>query len=558
MRHLTDLQGDGFPLDGSCEYYQASDGSAEGKFGMRSHVGSGFRIYVSADKEVAAITMAFVGDSDGTITALKDNGESTTYDIRRIVVIPLNVTGVELTIDNASTEHRVEIASITPGISLSFTADALTKVELDLKSDLSIVDPSWQISSIEVKAYYPYDISEAISNMNDDVPITYYAGYQGSYSDGRKFYLSEAATMEDNIITLKGEDASHKLEDAKNIPLSRLDTVANAGEQRLYQWMRDAIAGTGMKLDYCETPPKASGSDKTARSLVLTDASPREHISSIMNLAHTGDFWPTLVDAGIPRLTWTKPTAAKWDIYETDCGDVERNVDRNLARLTTDDENGLMSNAARHDKWHELAGPLKIEKGEIYKRSFSDGYYWSYKIADKDRTVASQLDYYTWVASATTTKKKVKRNGRTKTVYKHRPTLYGKKLVISGGRNQIIDEQKRPGMTKQIRPIAYGRVYQGATFIYPNYRQMFEKNNVGGSFTWKGDPRMQPRDLFNFHRNDGTVELCTIESIELTHEGGGTQRKGTGCDRCLLCFISYLFFKFSINKLTPMFFENAF
>ena len=48
------------------------------------------------------------------------------------------------------------------------------------------------------------------------------------------------------------------------------------------------------------------------------------------------------------------------------------------------------------------------------------------------------------------------------------------------------------------------------------------RSPVTGSFTWKGDPRMQPRDVVNFHRLDGTVEEITIESITLKHAEGGT------------------------------------
>ena len=51
---------------------------------------------------------------------------------------------------------------------------------------------------------------------------------------------------------------------------------------------------------------------------------------------------------------------------------------------------------------------------------------------------------------------------------------------------------------------------------------LLRRSNETGSFTWKGDPRMQPRDVANFHRLDGTVEEITIESITLKHEGGGT------------------------------------
>jgi len=59
---------------------------------------------------------------------------------------------------------------------------------------------------------------------------------------------------------------------------------------------------------------------------------------------------------------------------------------------------------------------------------------------------------------------------------------------------------------------------------FPAYglAEMLKRSNITGSFTWKGDPRMQPRDVVNFHRLDGTVEKITIETITLKHEGGGT------------------------------------
>ena len=50
----------------------------------------------------------------------------------------------------------------------------------------------------------------------------------------------------------------------------------------------------------------------------MLEASPREHVAAVMNLAHSGTFWPVFVDAGIPSIRWTKPTS-KWDIYEADC-----------------------------------------------------------------------------------------------------------------------------------------------------------------------------------------------------------------------------------------------
>ena len=62
------------------------------------------------------------------------------------------------------------------------------------------------------------------------------------------------------------------------------------------------------------------------------------------------------------------------------------------------------------------------------------------------------------------------------------------------------------------------------TLIYPNRMLSvgLYRSPITGSFTWKGDPRMQPRDIIHFHRLDGTVEDVTIETITLKHEGGGT------------------------------------
>ena len=65
--------------------------------------------------------------------------------------------------------------------------------------------------------------------------------------------------------------------------------------------------------------------------------------------------------------------------------------------------------------------------------------------------------------------------------------------------------------------------------MYPtsSMENLLKRSPITGSFTWKGDPRMQPRDIIHFHRLDGTVEDVTIETITLKHEGGGTSAEIT-------------------------------
>lgn len=71
---------------------------------------------------------------------------------------------------------------------------------------------------------------------------------------------------------------------------------------------------------------------------------------------------------------------------------------------------------------------------------------------------------------------------------------------------------------------------------------IMDKSNIVGSFTWKGDPRMQPRDFVELQSGDNLADqdgvllqtedgeniitysskIITLENITLTHEGGGT------------------------------------
>ena len=518
MRGLADFQGEGFPADGSCVAYNSTvAGSLEnGKLGIRSTIGGTMTISVTSTARIIALTIE-IDSGEGTITA---NGE--TYDIAQVVVVPVNGTSITMVVASTDPERRVEIASITPGVTLELNNDNILYCTLALRSDLSMVEPSWPVSEIEVQAYWTADISEIVANLNDNVPITYRAGYPGSYSPVRLFYLSEPVDVDRNIITIKGEDASARL-DRKQIALQRKDTENRSGHKTLYQFFRDSIKACGIKPSYVQAAPANVAVTKAiTRSAVLQERSTREYVQDIINLGHTGSFWPLFVDAGIPRITWSKPTK-KWDIYEEDCGDVVRIVDRNITKLTTDDENGLHSNATRGSSWVNLyadnddgalGGTLSVKKGDNVIKNFDD-YYWAYSVTGQTTTrVWSRLQSLCFRPTKTSVKK------GSKWLYKVK--VRGKPLNVSGGVEAIEESTKRPGVTAEISPLTLGRVYMGDSFVYPNYNHLFSRSNVSGSFLWKGDPRMQPRDVFYFHRLDGTVETCSIESIELSHEEGGT------------------------------------
>ena len=527
MRTLADLSGDGFLLDGSVEWLDTSIAGSlnDGKIGIRAEIGGTFTLTVNSATNIPAVTMAFTSGS-GTITV-----GANTYAIRRVNIIPVNATSITMTITATGTE-RLCLASVTPGISIEFDNDSLVSCVLALRSNLKIDTPSWEVSDIEIQAHYPYDISEAVSNINDDVPIWYYAGYDGDFSPVRNFYLSEAAEMTNNVLTLKGQDASHKL-DFNTITAHYSESTQKASRTKLYNEFKSMITGSGIKLVNAEAAPGNVGASNTATGIVYRETSAREHVANIMNLMRISGFHPTFVDAGIPTVRWT-PEVSKWDIYENDCGDVTRVVDRNVAKFTSDEEEyGVINTVTKSNTWLTITDEKKVTAGQRVTFNY-DQWYWSYSVTNQRKRIWTTINSIQLIADKTSTSKKVKQTttklvkGKkkkvTKTVTKHYNwvVVKGKPLALTKGDVSIQESTKRPGTTIAVKPLVVGKMYSGGAYIFPNFEYLFSRSNISGSFKFKGDPRMQPRDVFTFHRLDGTTEICTIEEITLTHEGGGT------------------------------------
>lgn len=522
VRPLTDLQGAGFPLDGSVVLYDSTvTASAEnGKLGIRSNVGSAMTVTVSASTTINALTLQIQGN--GTITA---NG--VTYDAREVVVIPVNATSVVMTVTPDS-GNRITIENILPGIVLDFDNNNLISCTLDLESNLSIVDGSWTISSIEVQGYYPDDISQAVTNMTSGTPIIYYAGYQGDYSTPRFFYVSEAVTQKNGLITIKGEDASAKLEDVIQ-PESIWQTSRQNARQEWYRKMASMVTGAGITLASKEADPPLVDTNTAKYTVITKEGTYRDYIHYMMNLTNKNGFYPRFIDAGIPTLRWSEPTS-KWDIYKEDVGDFERVVERSINKIYGDDENKPLQVLLNVASKKTTISTLNVTKNKVYDISYGDNYYNSVTYSNGTLKKASDKTLHSIRLTANKTTKsvkvKVKKKGKTttKTVSKPKLSVYGYRITEqSGGVNMVT--ANRLGVTKEEKNLLWGRFvsnYNGSSYGLPNYADLFNKSNIGGSFTYKGNPHMQPRDVFRLYELDGqTYTTCTIESIETKHEDGG-------------------------------------
>lgn len=120
------------------------------------------------------------------------------------------------------------------------------------------------------------------------------------------------------------------------------------------------------------------------------------------------------------------------------------------------------------------------------------------------------------------------------------PKRITKSRAGSGAGYTIQDEMFLMGHAKMQRYDGTGEIH-----LLPDegINHLLDMSNVVGSFTWKGDPRLQPRDIVNYVFEDGELtdendfvlqtadgddiiinqsKIITIENITTTHERGGT------------------------------------
>ena len=554
---LTDLAGAGFPLNGTCTLYDSTQQATveTGKIGVRSNIGTAMAVTVSSATVINALTLRLFGA--GTLTC---NGIS--YDIREFIVLPVNSTTVTFTV-TPETGARVSIEDIQAGITLDFDNDNLTACTLDLESDLALIDSSWRVSSIEVQGYYPDDISQAVSNMGDGVPIIYYAGYPGDYSPPRYFYVSEAVTQKNGLITIKGEDASSRLETYTQ-PEALWQTNRQNAQQAFYRKLESYIKGAGINLASKETEPGLVGTDKTAYTVMLKEATYREYVQYIQDITNKNGFYPRFIDAGIPTLRWSTPTPI-WDIYKEDIGEWEKTTERNVNKVYGDDKEKPLHCVLNIANKKTTIDTKNVKKGKEYSINYDDNYY--YNVTYKNGSwVASTLHSLKLKALKTTVSKKVKvQSGWTKKSKKYKKgsnislsskatnvkkTKSGNYIVVTwkepkyvtktvkqpqmivtgyrvttGANSSNLVSTARLGVTKEVKNLLWGCFasnYGNSAYLLPNYSDVFSKSNIKGTFTYKGNPNMQPRDVFRLYELDReTYTVCTIESIETKHESGG-------------------------------------
>lgn len=606
FRQLADLQQNGFPLDGSCALYDSTirASAANGKLGVRGNTNAILYVTLTSNVALEAITLATTG-----VSAIRygDDRYDATSDSATVVLG--GVKSAELALSPRYANGRACVDTVISGFSLSFDNNNIIDINMTLRADLSPIDPSLPESEIEVHAYYPEDISQMLASVRDDKPIMYSAGYDGDMSTERRFYLSEPATWNNKTVTIKGVDRVGFL-DKETFPLvigSAAETTrygeypatTRGAFHKLYVAMLDQLWMSGIELQSYEQPP-ASTIDTavfgTRQNSLIQRQSQRDALANWMNLMHWDfgandfngltSFWPTYVDAGIPTARWQKPSV-KWDIYEEDCGDIQRRTDRKIAKLTipTGDVSSLGFRTVQTDGggtlfkgsggvvtygdlttiqiwWFDadeqhvrsvfssddddyLDLPIDAQWGrhphltsaDTYGRALYDSQITDNKLLNIQISPFNLVSFPWSTTLANQWQQLVSNGSLNSDDTAAQLSTTGRGYIVQDTfttyNNAVIGIDEVANKTNWLG-VMYAGSRSGQVELLPKrgVESVLARSNETGSFTWKGDPRMQPRDFFNFHRLDGTVEVCTIESIALKHEKGGTTaeiayRKGT-------------------------------
>ena len=528
MRTLADLAGDGFLLDGSAEWYDSTVTPSEnnGKLGVRGDIGETITVTITAGSTLTAVTVASSGVS--TITKGADTYTATGND-----VITINSTTATLVFTPIDSDTRVEIDYIVPGIIFNITNDTLISCTLALRGNLDVKDHTWEESDIEVKMYYPNDISSSLAYIQNDWPITYQAGYDSDLSTERKFYISEPITQEAGVITIKGVDASHLLDD-KTIPERWFEAYTGNAHQEVYNRMIRAIEDSGIVL---VNKQSWSGTQSgTQQWIVRPEMSARDYVAGTMNLTLNHKRGSTyygmqFVDAGIPSVEHGdgKTFGNTWNLNKSDCGDWIEQFDQNISKIkNTNTERKfseqltqVYSGGGRTAPGFDNVQPNQILDFDLKSVSrYAFGRYISpyvfngagtYQFLGATGTTAT-------IKSVTVTKAPLDLS-----------VLY-MPYYASGGSSEYSNPNNLPGITFETEPFVFGQILDSNGETVFNYPSLFNRSLRTGSFTWKGDPRMQPLDYINVTNDTGDGRgniTARITGIELTHEEGGTSAKIT-------------------------------
>lgn len=476
---LMDLAGDGFLNDGSAVPIQPETDTY--RYGYISEdvaqpdgtFLTPFGVQVSAAEYWDMVTVE-IADEHGNI-------ESRQID-------PHWVSGTAtIYIDSWTPGERAYIVGVHLGKYWRWDNSTLLDVSLDLRGVNTQIGGDLEVSSIEIQAYEPNDYTEVIGRIPKGSPIRYLAGYSGDMSEIRLFYLSEDVSWDNNVLTVRGQDASMLLDDV-SVPIE-----ANYSSQNIGVRIKNRIEKALEDIDYTTVGTYPSLPTSSAQRYILQEATNRALISQYMNMYCDSDYIkPIYVDAGIPTLYWTDIDRT-WDIYADEITDLDILIEHNINEIMAVIEE-------YYERYNSEIETVEAVAGRTYFIDTDNPIEGIQNLTiSPEPTSKSLVDGNTvkFMAAATTTY-----------------TISGYQVMVDlkNSNNPYVIQNNEKGIAYTFdnpMPSTDADVGSVTKLCLPT---LLSRSNIVYEFTYRGNPHIQPRDILN-------VEIATWVTSQVVLDG---------------------------------------
>ena len=476
---------------------------------------------------------------------------------------------------------RLYIDRIAPGESWQFDRSSLVSCLLTLRGVETKGDnPELQMSEVEIKGIVPETDLANIAAMNENSPIWYAAGYRDEVTPVRRFYLSEGITTENIVATVKGYDATKFLEAEHHGVVSSYENHFNKGDYMRQMARRCyGILGRGLIYDhsaeFARTPSNdirgAESSDTEIRYMSVDNVARRSVVAAHCNLMHSPSggldstgVYCDYVDAGLP--TWRAGTSpigqtqdgAEWSLNQGEVADFTEEIEVGISEISADvswpkretDTKGKLKYTSFYAETvsqgeakpieteepytgHKFKGYDKVEKqnedgskqwihSKIGNLIRVNGHYYP----DTEKFGRSAFDYI--IKGVQTAKQRLV---GVRNIMTHPSRLSGLPSGATYDNGTITYVTGRKGEAVQFPDVFRATLEQASSVSSGSasgtksmwglfLKQIGDRSNIVYKFTYRGNPRMQPRDIIHMTIGNEVVDM-TIDNLTLEHAEGG-------------------------------------
>lgn len=476
---LMDLAGDGFLNDGQAEPMQTDTDSF--RYG-----------YISEEAATAGgtfptpfgVTLSTVETWD--VVTLEIAGEDGNVEIRQVNPIWSDNTTTIL-IDRWTPGQRAIILGVHLGMYWRWDNSTLISVDLDLHGVGTEVGGDLEISSIDIQAYEPNDYTDVIGRIPKTAPIRYSAGYTGDMSPVRKFYLSDDVSWDNNVLNIKGQDATMLME-GKEVPV-----VANYDDYDAGELIGDRIRTALSDINYLEVGNAPDINMTTSTPYVFQEASRRSLISLYMNVYGNSDYIkPIYVDAGIPVLYWTDIPNI-WTISSDEISELDIIVEENINTIKATIED-------YYSQYNDDIKKVKATANRTYLVHTENPVEGIQNVSITPTPTSVRLDdgkTIRFKAAATAT---------------YTVEAWEVLVDLTDDNDPYIVQDSEKGVEftfDEPLPIMLADIGSVTKKCLP---ALLNRSNIVYEFEYRGNPHIQPRDTLN-------VEIATWENVEVVTDG---------------------------------------